>query len=251
MSKDYASRQVYRKRKSPSQWHFVSSIVWLVVVAGVCVGLWYAKQQYQQGLVAAATFAKVVQPQQQPVHAATRHADVAEPRFDFYQLLPTMEVDEGNASSAASSVQHVDVLRRTPVATTVQQTTTPPDGNKVIEGEKPPAEATAAANALPSSVTPAHTVQREETVTPPAPLQYLVQVASFARYEDADEMKARLLLLGFSAKVNMPQGSKTKNYYRVILGPFARKDIAEQAQQRLSQAHFSSVMLAMQQPPAA
>ena len=60
---------------------------------------------------------------------------------------------------------------------------------------------------------------------------YFVQVGAYARTEDAEQQRARVGLMGMSAKVTEREQSG-RTVYRVRLGPFERKDDADAAQQR-------------------
>jgi cell division protein FtsN len=62
---------------------------------------------------------------------------------------------------------------------------------------------------------------------------YFVQVGAYARPEDAEQQRARVGLMGMSAKVTEREQSG-RTVYRVRLGPFDRKDDADTAQQRLA-----------------
>jgi cell division protein FtsN len=62
---------------------------------------------------------------------------------------------------------------------------------------------------------------------------YFVQVGAYARSEDAEQQRARVGLMGLSAKVSEREQSG-RTVYRVRLGPFERKDDADSAQQRLA-----------------
>jgi cell division protein FtsN len=62
---------------------------------------------------------------------------------------------------------------------------------------------------------------------------YFVQVGAYARPEDAEQQRARVGLMGMSAKVTEREQSG-RTVYRVRLGPFDRKDDADAAQQRLA-----------------
>jgi cell division protein FtsN len=71
--------------------------------------------------------------------------------------------------------------------------------------------------------------------------KYIIQVASFKRYEDADELKARLVMMGFEATIkDAPSGGIT--WKRVWLGPFNSLQEAAQVQQRLAQNHIQGVV---------
>ena len=62
---------------------------------------------------------------------------------------------------------------------------------------------------------------------------YFVQVGAYGRQEDAEQQRARVGLMGMTARVSeREQAGRT--VYRVRLGPFERKDDADAAQQRLA-----------------
>jgi cell division protein FtsN len=62
---------------------------------------------------------------------------------------------------------------------------------------------------------------------------YFVQVGAYARPEDAEQQRARVGLMGLSAKITeREQAGRT--VYRVRLGPFDRKEAADAAQERLA-----------------
>ena len=62
---------------------------------------------------------------------------------------------------------------------------------------------------------------------------YFVQVGAYARPDDAEQQRARVGLMGMSAKVTEREQSG-RTVYRVRLGPFERKDDADAAQLRLA-----------------
>jgi cell division protein FtsN len=65
------------------------------------------------------------------------------------------------------------------------------------------------------------------------PFTYFVQVGAFARAEDAEQQRARVSLMGMTAKVSEREQSG-RTVYRVRLGPFERKEEADAAQERLA-----------------
>lgn len=68
---------------------------------------------------------------------------------------------------------------------------------------------------------------------PAAPIAYIVQVAAFQHYQDADKLKAQLLLEGYAANVN----SKSDNgWNHVWLGPFKTLQDAQAAQIKLAKS---------------
>jgi len=64
------------------------------------------------------------------------------------------------------------------------------------------------------------------------PFVYFVQVGAFAKGEDAEQQRAKLAMLGFTAKVTeREQAGRTM--YRVRLGPYQLRDEAESTQTKL------------------
>jgi len=102
-----------------------------------------------------------------------------EPTFDFYRILPNMEV---NVSEYETE-------------------------------EKPP---------------PPESIAAEES-----PATYILQVGSFKEFEAADEVKARLALLGVSADIQRVVINGQDVYHRVRVGPYNNTDNLEDIQQRL------------------
>jgi cell division protein FtsN len=75
--------------------------------------------------------------------------------------------------------------------------------------------------------------------------EYLLQVASFQNEEDADEMKARLALLGIVAKVQSVKVNDA-TWHRVRVGPVVGARAAEDLRRVLSDNGIDS--LVMQSP---
>ena len=65
------------------------------------------------------------------------------------------------------------------------------------------------------------------------PFTYFVQVGAYAKPEDAEQQRARVGLMGMSAKVSEREQSG-RTVYRVRLGPYDRKEDADDIQQRLA-----------------
>lgn len=71
---------------------------------------------------------------------------------------------------------------------------------------------------------------------------YLIQAGSFKKLADAESLKAKLALAGFSSNINAVQ-VKDKTWYRLQLGPYPNKSIAQQDQLKLQQHAITSSML--------
>ena len=77
------------------------------------------------------------------------------------------------------------------------------------------------------------------------PFQYFVQVGAFRNAEEAEQQRARLLLMGLQAKVSEREQAG-RVVYRVRLGPFDRRDDADKARERLDGAGSAAVVVRVQ-----
>lgn len=73
-------------------------------------------------------------------------------------------------------------------------------------------------------------------------LDYTLQLGSFARLENAQQLRDRLAQ-SFGDVVIAPLQSKDATYYRVQLGRFANRADAEQRAQQISQAGYSVIIM--------
>lgn len=71
---------------------------------------------------------------------------------------------------------------------------------------------------------------------------YLVQVASFRKKEDADRMKADLILKGFDVRVTSVQNEQLY-WHRVLIGPFDTRTQAEKVRVSLARNEHLSGMI--------
>lgn len=83
------------------------------------------------------------------------------------------------------------------------------------------------------------------TGTGPDPFSYFVQAGAFRTPEDAEQQRARLLLLGFQARVTEREQSG-RTVYRVRLGPFDRKDDADKNKEKLDGSGIETAMVRVQ-----
>jgi cell division protein FtsN len=67
----------------------------------------------------------------------------------------------------------------------------------------------------------------------PADVSYVLQAASFARFEDADRLKAKLTLNGLEAHIQKVAIEGKGEYHRVRLGPYSNLGELDAADQRL------------------
>lgn len=77
------------------------------------------------------------------------------------------------------------------------------------------------------------------------PFSYFIQAGAFRTPEDAEQQRARLLLLGMSAKVSEREQSG-RTVYRVRLGPFNNKEDADKAKERLDSNSIETALVRVQ-----
>jgi cell division protein FtsN len=77
------------------------------------------------------------------------------------------------------------------------------------------------------------------------PFSYFIQVGAFRTAEDADQQRAKLLLIGFQAKVTEREQSG-RTVYRVRLGPFDKKDEADKTKERLDSQSIETALVRVQ-----
>ena len=122
------------------------------------------------------------------------------PKFEFYTLLPEMEV----------VVPDEDLATRQPAesgsASESDATGDAPAGSENAPGDADPA--------LKSG-------------------HYVLQVASFKSMKEADGLKAKLSLLGFEPVVQSVAINSDENWYRVRIGPYKDRESLESARIRL------------------
>jgi cell division protein FtsN len=136
-------------------------------------------------------------------------AAVPKPRFDFYNVLPEMEV----------VVTDEEVERRfrpgAPVLAATQPVAPQP-------ATLPPASPAAAAGG-------------EETL--------LLQVGAFKKSADAERLKAQLALLGIEAQVQNVSIDNKDAFYRVRVGPYRSVPKLKEVKDRLRQGGIDSVVV--------
>ncbi len=115
-----------------------------------------------------------------------------------------------------------------PTAAAVPQPGAPRDPAAILDGQpaEPPAPAVAARPAAD-------------------PFSYFVQAGAYGRNEDAERQRARLAMLGFTAKVTEREQSG-RTIYRVRVGPYAHKDEADGVKQKIDDAGIESALVRVQ-----
>ena len=122
------------------------------------------------------------------------------PKFEFYTLLPEMEVvvpDEDFSAPQPAPAESGTTDTEVPANSTVDEDT------------------------------------RSGTDEPLKSGHYILQVASFRNMNEADGLKAQLTLLGFRPVVQSVAINSDEKWHRVRIGPYADRDSLEAARVRL------------------
>jgi len=201
MARDYK----YRARRSKKR---AKLSPWVGVISGLAIGLFVAFLVYiklQAPPQPAAYYQEsILPPAEQTRPAAKAPAPqppaAPRPRFDFYTLLPEMEV-----------VVPDEEIPPPPVPAT----------------RRPPASAPAAQPASsPPVAAPAET--------------YLLQVGSFRNGEQADRFRAELAILGLETSIQKVTIDNKDTYHRVRVGPFHDSGALNQARSLLKKQNIES-----------
>ncbi len=194
---------------APSGW------VWLVL--GVTIGLFVAFLAY---LVIAkpsddssahdtATQTSESKTTPAPKRETTSEATV-EPRFSFYTELPKIKVEIPDTELKAP-VKHTE--KSTPPVTSHQTNETP-------RPVAPPSSQTAK--------------QRHA---------YVLQAGSFKKHQEADQLKARLALIGVEANIQAVSVNKSDRWFRVRIGPYAKQEQAKAVKEKLRKNRIPAIVL--------
>ena len=77
------------------------------------------------------------------------------------------------------------------------------------------------------------------------PFTYFIQVGAFRTPEDAEQQRARILLMGLQARVT-ERDQSGRTVYRVRLGPFERKEDADKAKDKLDGNGIETALVRVQ-----
>jgi cell division protein FtsN len=178
-----------RKKSSPRRSKPVPGWAWLL--AGLAIGLSIAyfasmKNRAKQPPAPAVSAAPPAASKPEHTTADSKKGDKksAKPRFDFYTILPEMEVVVPDARNKAGQSMPID-----------------------------------------------------------KPGTYILQVASFHTYAEADNLKARLALLGVESKIESVTVNNTDTWHRVRVGPYQDLRELNKIRTRLLNNNISAILL--------
>lgn len=91
--------------------------------------------------------------------------------------------------------------------------------------------------------------QTEATSTTDTSVVYVLQAASYGNMDDADRLKARLVLNGLEAHIEKVSIEGKGQFFRVRLGPYGRLDDLDAAYSKLAQQGIKAMRLKVKKAP--
>ena len=150
------------------------------------------------------------------------------PKFEFYTILPELEVPVPDQPSGETRQASVPPALQTP----------PPP----IQGTVAPGAA-----AAPSPPLPAPQALAPATAPASSGGRYILQAGSSRNAADAERLRASLALQGMVAQVQ-PVNINGETWHRIRVGPFASRTEADAAQRQLHGAKINTLLLELRAP---
>jgi cell division protein FtsN len=116
---------------------------------------------------------------------------------------------------------------------------------------KPDAKEASAKDAKPASADPLGDLAKAKAAAAAAaaggadPFDYFVQAGAFRTQSDADAQRAKLAMLGWESRVSERE-QNGRTVFRVRVGPFTKRDDAEQLKEKLDGAGVESALVRVQ-----
>ena len=161
-----------------------------------------------------------------------------ETQYDFYTLLPGKEVQMSDAELAASArAEQANEARAAKAAADAAAAANP----------KPLPETTATSVAADPATQTVSTTPATTTPDKPAAsdARYILQAGAFGASGDAESTKAKIALLGLSARVESAQ-INGKTVYRVRMGPYGTASELAEAKQKLANGNLPAMAIKAQ-----
>lgn len=163
------------------------------------------------------------------------------PDFDFYTMLPGKEVPLSDAELAETARAEAQREARAQAASaaaagTGTEAATPQPGSALptpVAGEGEPRPAPAVPQTATPDATATAAAPAAEPATPADTTRYLLQAGAFEASGQAEELKAKIAMLGVGARVESARvGDKTM--FRVRMGPYGSASELADAKRKLA-----------------
>lgn len=179
-------------------------------------------------------------------------AAAKETQYDFYTLLPGKEVQMSDAELAASAREEEARKARAALAgnAPVPAASTNTPGTPATAPQPTPISETAATTT--TATAPPATASSNNAPPKPATVasadnnaRYILQAGAFGASGDAEATKAKIALLGLSARVESAQ-INGKTVYRVRMGPYGTAGELAEAKQKLASGGLPAMAIKAQ-----
>lgn len=140
----------------------------------------------------------------------SKNSKTVEPTFEFYTLLPEMEVVVETPKKSQPAVVTLPTIPTAPVSPATVATAT----TAAVTADKPVDE-----------------------------VSYLLQVGSFRKLADADAYKAKLAFLGVESRVQTVTIDNKDTWHRVQIGPVKGRVKADALQKQLKENSIESLLM--------
>lgn len=224
MGREYKTKRSGRAHTSAPQQILVMAVCFLLGYFTATVFDVDAISHWVNSQVLAHHEARKEAPKPQPERQA---AIPPKPKFEFYTLLtnektPSSQQAANNAARPAATTTVAATATATAAASNVTATTAQTAVAATTVTASAPKSAPAVAKVQVAEVRP---------ITPAVSRgSFSVQVAAFKARRDAEQMKGILTLKGFNVSV-IPINHASKGiWYRVVVGPYANRSLAQRAQ---------------------
>lgn len=170
--------------------------------------------------------------------ATARPTDEArrDPEFDFYTLLPGKEVPISDAELAAS--ERAETARLEALQRAAEQA----DDGRALPRPVEVAPVTPAAPSRPLATAPITDSGSATAAGVGSGKRYLLQAGAFQSAAQAEELKARIALLGLSARVE-PAAISGKTVHRVRMGPYGTASDLADAKRKLERGGLPAMAI--------
>lgn len=166
-------------------------------------------------------------------------AEPAKPKYDFYTLLPESQVEV-----PAGAIPEEQKPSTAPVPLTPEQEAE--RALALLEGREPP-------KITPPVATPEADKAATDKAAAPAEAakavpstQFFLQAGSFRNQNDADKLRAQIILLGQNVQIESGK-VREETWHRVLVGPYGSREQLAAAQKQLAGNGFSNLLLQQRQ----
>lgn len=224
MSKDYVSRrrQTRQKPNAPRR---------LVAIVGAFLCGYLVANVFDITSLTTWVNKNILASKETGTHVETRvaHKEAPKPKFEFYTLLSKDSSAPAPINRTLPQAQTAAKPIATQPAAVTSQVAAQVTAPATVVNTTPHATAITVSRATTKAVLVSEKKTTPVSTSAAGKESYLIQIASFNKRQDAEHLKASLVLRGFNVVVSSIQ-RQTVIWYRVTIGPFNSRTDAEKAQ---------------------